>query len=199
MGELTAQAGASAELTRHDPAVASSLAPASDFSHHASGPPLAYAAPRQPQHEQAASAQHAFNSQIDMTYQHRAGSFDMSAIAQALPHGHYRSQPYGQSQQRYSPAAVPLSTGHYGAPQALGAMSGQQYYLPHHAPIPQFYQTPLSSQSPATMAPRHEMGYYPTQVVVSQPPVAATPFYYTTAASFPGQPTHFPGPAGMRQ
>lgn len=184
MAEATLPNGASAEVPRQDGGSAAPPLPGHDLNHHATEAPSAYTATNSSQYEQAPTAAPAFNSQINMTYQHSAGPFNMGQMAHALPNGHYQPQPYGQGPQRYAPAGV------YGTPPA------PHYYLPQ---MPQYYQASLAPQPPSNLAPRPDMGYYPSQVMVSQPAHSGTQYYYASTASFPGQPSHAQGPAGMGQ
>lgn len=116
--------------------------------------------------------QHAFTSQIGMAQQQRNPSFDMSAMANALPQGAYQGQPYGHPAPRYAASQPPGPSPPYGTPSAMGTMPTQQYYVPQHPQMPQFYQAMPSS-------------YYPSPVVMSHATHNGAPFYYTPGHSYP--------------
>ncbi|KAK4131988.1 hypothetical protein BT67DRAFT_426838 [Trichocladium antarcticum] len=131
------------------------------------------------------------------------GSYDFSAMANALPPQPYRPQGYGQNPQRYNTAtasmmspgtAAQVPAAQYGGGTAgMGLAQAQQYYLPHHMHMAPFYPTPLPPQPPTGLPPRPELGYYQSPVVMSQPPHPAAQFYYTPAPPFPGQVPHVQG------
>jgi hypothetical protein len=134
-----------------------------------------------------------------MTYQQRMVPFDFSAMANALPQQPYRAQGYSQSPQRYNTASMvsPGTTAQLPASQfgaaTMGPVPTQQYYLPQHMHMAQYYQTSLSPQAPTTQPSRVELGYYQSPVIMNQPPHPGTQFYYTPAAPFPGQAPHVQG------
>lgn len=158
------------------------------------------------QHEQPAGPQHAFGSQLDMAHQQRTGPFDMNAMANALPQQPYRAQPYGQNPQRYNMATMPspgtatqIPVTQFGTPNTMGPVLSQQYYVPQHPHMAQFYPTPLSPPPPTAMPSRPDLSYYPSSVVVNQSPHPGTHYYYTPAAPFPGQPPHVHGQVALGQ
>jgi hypothetical protein len=197
MGDTTTQPGAPAEFPRQDAAAIAPPPPVRVPTHSTTVYSPAFAGSYPPQHEQFTGPQYAFTSQIEMTHQQRPGSFYMSAMAHTLPQGHYQGQPYGHGPQRYTTAAPQMPTAQFGAPHTLGPMPTHQYYLSQHAHMAQFYQTPLSAQPPTTMPARHDMGYYPSPVVMNQP--SHTHFYYTPGAAFPGHPPHAQGHVSLGQ
>ncbi|KAK4155363.1 zinc finger CCCH domain-containing protein 45 [Chaetomidium leptoderma] len=206
MGDKTtrvSQPGAPAEVHRQDAAAAAAAAaapaPAYIPSYTTTEYPYALAASHPRQHEQHTGSQHDFMSQLDMTHQQRRAPFDMGSMANTLPPEHYRAQPYGHGPQRYNAAPVQMPTSQFGPPNTMGPMAAPQYYVPHHAHMAQYYQTPLSPQQPSTLPPRHDMSYYPSPMVMNQPPHAGAHFYYTPGAAFPGHPPHAQGQAALGQ
>jgi hypothetical protein len=158
--------------------------------------------------EQPAGPQHAFAYQFDMAHQQRTGSFDLSSMASALPQvpqPPFPVQPFSQSQPRYnvptmqSPGVAPISVSSFGVPSSMGPYAGQQYYVPQHVHMAQFYPAPLTSQPPAAMPPRAAMGYYPASVLPNQSPHLGTHYYYPEASPIPGQPPHVQGQIGPGQ
>lgn len=146
--------------------------------------------------EQTEPSQHAFASQVTMAHQQGSGPLDLSSLASALPQyqQHYRPpHPYGSNIQRYNAAtmAPPGTSGHihahFGAPSPMSHVPAQQYYIPQHTHAPQFYPTPLSPPQPGALAPRSDLGYYSTPVVMNQPPPPGAQYYYTPAGPFPAQ------------
>ncbi|KAK4144626.1 zinc finger CCCH domain-containing protein 45 [Dichotomopilus funicola] len=123
--------------------------------------------------------QHGFTSQLGMAQQ-RNTSFDMSAMANALPQGAYQGQSYGQPAPRYAPTHPPGLSPQYGTPSTMGAMPTQQYYVPQHQQMPQFYQT-MPSQPSSTVP----SSYYPSPVVMSHAVPNGAPFYYTPGHPYP--------------
>ena len=130
--------------------------------------------------------QHAFTSQLEIAHSQsppRAGPFDMSTMANAIPQPSYRpgpgdpGSPYGRGQQRYHPMPNPspamvaqLPTSPFAGQNAMAMMPNQhqQYYLPQHAPMPH---------------------YYPNGVVVGQQqPHPGAQYYYAQTAHFAAQP-----------
>lgn len=141
--------------------------------------------------------QHAFSSQFDMSQQPqgpgRSGPYNMSAMAGALPQTNFRPGQY-PTQQRFNASAPPQNVvgqmpAQYGAQATINPIPGQQYYMPQHAHLGQFYGTPISpSQQQANMSPRGNVGYYPNQLVLNQQQAhPQTAYYYTQAAHYPGQ------------
>jgi len=120
----------------------------------------------------------------------------MAGMANALPQAPYGAGPYGPSQSAYNPAAVPSSNmavlppvSPYGVQNPTGPTPSQQFYIPHHAQMPQYYSTtPMSPPSQGGAAPtRPDLAYYPNTMVVGQQPHAGTQFYYAQTAHVPGR------------
>jgi hypothetical protein len=214
MGDHTTQPGAPAEVLPlpfphpyEDIPAGATPASAQDTYPSDSAEPILTSTPTPGQYQkQTAGSPHALAAQPNMTQQQRTAPFDMNAMANALP----QQQPYrGQFQHghnnhdapRYSPAATMFSPGtptqnyatQFGTPGMMSALTAQQqqYYVPQHARMPQFYPAAaaMSPQPPSTLPPRTDLGYYSSPVVVSQPPHAALPlqYYYTPAVTVPGQ------------
>lgn len=206
MGDESLEPGAPAEFPGHVTLAGAFPEPVHVESGYITTAPQP-AIPSQQQHDETAEPQRAFASQLDMTYQphqqSRMGSYDFSAMANALPPQPYRPQGYGQNPQRYNTAtasmmspgtAAQIPAAQYGAGTAgMGPVQAQQYYLPHHMHMATFYSTPLPPQPPTGLPPRPELGYYQSPVVMSQPPHPAAQFYYTPAPPFPGQVPHVQG------
>lgn len=124
----------------------------------------------------------------------RGGSFDMSAMANAVPQTPYRPGPYGQGQHRYNAIAVPSPVSPFATQAAITPVPGQQYYLPPHGHghVAHFYPTPLSPQSQTSIPPRPDLGYY-QNAAPNQPPHPASQYYYPQATHFAGQTPQLPG------
>jgi hypothetical protein len=202
MGDIPLQPGAPTDFSRQNASGVPGLGPGSTSQHsypqtqitqdYSAGYP-----PMLQQQQYGAGPQHAFSSQLDMAQAQgtgRPGPYNMSALGNALPQGSFRPGQYGQSQQRYGGnAASPTMAGQTQMPQyaaaqgPMGNMPNQQFYMPQHAQMPQYYGTPVSpTQAPTNVASRGNMGYYPN-VVMGQQPNAAAPYYYGQAAQYPGQ------------
>ncbi|KAK4239444.1 zinc finger CCCH domain-containing protein 45 [Achaetomium macrosporum] len=205
MGDHTTQPGAPAEVLPH---LQDAPAGATPVSLQYPNPSASAGPPAQGHQEQPAGSQHAFAAQLDMTHQQRTAPFDMSAMTNALPQQPYRAHFHGHNHDapRYSTATM-LSPGtptqmhaaQFGAPSLVGTVTAQQYYVPQHARMAQFYPAPMSPQQPSSLPPRTDLGYYPSPVVVNQPPHAALQFYYTPAATVQGQTIHAQGHLALGQ
>ena len=180
MGDQATQTGAPVEVPQQD---ASDAAP--PISQH-SGPGYltgelspASAVPYAIYPEQPTSSRHAFASQLDMAYQQqRNAPFDMSAMANALPPGPYRAQPYSPGHQM-----LPAS---FGTPTTMSPMAAPQYYIPQQAHPGQFYTTAVPPQPPSALPPVPDLGYYQSPVIMSQQLHTGPQYYYPP-------PTHYPG------
>ncbi|KAK4040505.1 zinc finger CCCH domain-containing protein 45 [Parachaetomium inaequale] len=192
MGDQASQPSAPAEPPRQDAAAVALPASGHIPSHTATEYPSSIAVSHL-QH------QHTFTSQLGTIHQQVMAPFDMSAMANTLPQGHYRTQHYGHQPPRYTAAPTQLPAAQYVAPNGMGAMPAQPYYVPQHAPMGHFYQTPMSPQSPSTITPRHDLGYYTSPVAVPQAPHAGAPFYYTPGAAFNGHIPHAQGQVALGQ
>jgi hypothetical protein len=198
MGDETAQAGVSGEVSRQDSAVPTVSTPVPHSpSHIATEYPSDLSAPRRQQHEQPANPQHAFMPQLMMAHQQRTATFDMSAMANSLPPGPYRAPSYGHGSQRYNTAMAHMPPPHFGLPSTVGDMPAQGYYLPQHAHMAQLYQAPLPPQPPHAMTSRPDLGYYASPVVMNQAPHGGAHFYYTPTAAFQGHVPHAHGHAAL--
>ncbi|KAK9776885.1 putative YT521-B-like domain-containing protein [Seiridium cardinale] len=150
-------------------------------------------------------AQHAFTSQFDMTQPQAngrgasQGPYNMGAMANALPQPAFRPGVNHVSQTRYntdgsSPGVLPQMAP-YAGQSNMNHLAGQQYYMPQHAHMPTYYNTQLPpSQQQANMSPRHSMGFYPNQHMMShaQQPLPAG-YYYPHPNHYPNHNTHMPG------
>ncbi|KAK3310316.1 YT521-B-like domain-containing protein [Chaetomium strumarium] len=200
MGDHTTHSGAPAEVLPHPQDAPAGATPAS--AQYPYPYPSASVGPTYQRHqEQPAGSQHAFMSQLDMTQQQRTAPFDMNAMANALPQQQqpYRAQYHGLSHDapRYSPATTMgmFSPGtpaqnyaaQFGAAGMMSTVTAQQYYVPQHAArMAQFYPTAMSPQPPSALPPRTDLGYYPSPLVLNQPPHAALQYYYTPAVPAQG-------------
>lgn len=208
MGDEPLQSGASAEPSRKDalagkPSETSRAEPGRAAANHSSSAPPSQSHRR---HSQIAGSPRAPQPQLEMTHQPRPPPFDMSAMANALPQQPYPPQSYGHGPPRYNAAAMmspevvpPMPSAHFGAPPTVGPVPAQQYHVPHHAHMSQYYPTPLSPQPLAALPPRADLAYYPSPFLVNQPPPPGAHYYYAPGATFPAHAHHMQGhfPAGQ--
>ena len=149
-----------------------------------------YATTVQAAQHQYPDSQQAFSSQLEMTHPQataRQGPYNLAAMGNALPQAVYRSNQYEQGQQRYSQPAAP--SGVSMAPQVAQYGPNQQYYISHHAPVPQYYPASMSpSQVQNGLPPRANMAYYPNTMVMGQQPAPNTQYYYAQHGQYAGQP-----------
>ena len=157
--------------------------------------------------QQYGNPQHAFSSQFDMAQpqgQSRGGPYNMNAMMNALPQANYRSTQYNAASRPFN-AAVPStnvgqmpSVAQYAGQAAMAPMSNQQFYLPQHTHMAQYYAPPISpSQQQANMPTRAGLSYYPGQVMMNNQqahPSAATAYYYAQPTQFPPQAQNMQGP-----
>ncbi|KAI2635366.1 hypothetical protein GGS21DRAFT_77888 [Xylaria nigripes] len=126
-----------------------------------------------------------FSNQLDNTLAPvpgRQGPYDMSAMTNALPQSGYRPG-YGSGQhQRYSPAGPNMMPQQQHMPQ----LANQHFYIPQHQPMPSFYNIQMSTNAQLQQqhqfgfsSPRTGMnvGYYPTSMIMNQPPASVTGYY----------------------
>ncbi|KAK8050482.1 hypothetical protein PG994_012212 [Apiospora phragmitis] len=158
----------------------------------------------QPQ-QQFDPSHNAFSAQLDMTQPQvngRAGPYNMGAMANALPQTSYRPTYTQGAQPRYNTGGPPPGIAHsmpqmaqYGGHTAVNPMMGQQYYMPPHPQVQQFYGHQLApSQQAANMSPRHNMAYYPNQIMMN-PAQQQLPggYYYGQPGTYAGQNQAVPG------
>lgn len=132
-------------------------------------------------------SQNAFSAQFDMTQSQGVsrgtaqGSYNMSAMANALPQPAFRPAAYNGGQARYNDgtSSGPQSNPYVGQSH-MNHLAGQQYYMAHNAPMPTYYNTQLPhSQQQTNMAPRHNMNFYPNQGMLNHAQQQlATGYYY---------------------
>ncbi|TGJ81050.1 hypothetical protein E0Z10_g7719 [Xylaria hypoxylon] len=102
-----------------------------------------------------------FSSQLDIPLAQGSslqGPYDMNAMANALPPSGYR-QGYGggQQHQRYTPAGpnmIPQMVHFPGQPHMM-QLANQQYYLPQHQQIQQYFS---AQASPSSQHQQHQLG-----------------------------------------
>ncbi|KAI8725002.1 YTH domain-containing protein [Fusarium sp. LHS14.1] len=176
-----------------DPGISTSPPPSHDESRafHEHDPSF------QPQ-QYPITSQHAFTAQFDMSQPptgHRPGPYNMGPMGNALPPVNYRpgQYPHG-TQQRYNPTSsppmmqqMPQFSGHPSMPVAA-----QGYYL-QQPQMAQYYGSQMPQAQPgSTMAPRQNITYYPSQMIMSPQQSA---YYYAPAPQY--QPAAHPVPNGM--
>lgn len=194
MGDNAPQPGAPAEFSHDAPAAASPASLHTGSGCHNDGGPSSSSPGPQPQYqsnEQPTIPPPAFASQLEMAYQQRRTPFDMNAMANALPQGPYRPQPYNHGPQ--------MPGAQFATPTTMGPMAMPQYYVPQHTHIGQFYPTPLAPQPPSTLPPRSELGYYQSPVMMNQQIHAPQQYYYTPSGQFPAQNHHIQGQVALGQ
>lgn len=128
----------------------------------------------------------AFTNQFDMTHAQapgRQGSFNMTAMGNALPQHIYRpGYSPGQHQQRHGTGAmahgVVQPMAHYG-------LAAQHYYIPQHQQMPPYYNTHLSTQQQHQQTNPRQNEFYPNPVMMNQPhgPMPAN-YYYPSAHAY---------------
>jgi len=161
--------------------------------------------PQQFTQQYGGAQQHAFASQFDTTQPlgpGRPGPYNMNAMMNALPQAHYGRGQYAVGNQRYSSGGTPLNSAGQMQPTtqfplaqaAAGGFPNQQFYLPQHTHMQQYYSSPVpASQQHGNMSPRTAISYYSGQMAVNNqqgPPQAV--YYYPQATHFHGQPHGMP-------
>ena len=144
--------------------------------------------------------QHAFASQFDATQpmgSGRPGPYNMAAMVNALPQAHYGRGQFNAGNQRYNPGGAPANpTGQmqHGSQYApgqvpLGGLPNQQYYLPQHGHVQQYYGATMApSQQPGNLSPRTAMNFYSGQMAMNnQQGHPQAGYYYSQGGHFPGQ------------
>lgn len=142
-------------------------------------------------------ADHAFQSQLDMSQPQigaRAGPYNMSSMANALPQQNaYRPNSYGSSPQRYGHAgpstSVPMqnhANTSFAGPHLPNHIPSQQYYLQQNQMSPYYGSgMPPHPQQGPSVSPRGAFPYYPEQVLMgNQQSHAPAAFYYAHAGGF---------------
>ncbi|KAK8088130.1 hypothetical protein PG997_003091 [Apiospora hydei] len=147
----------------------------------------------------------AFSAQFDMTHPQvngRLGPYNMGAMANALPQTNYRPTYTQGAQPRYNTGGPPPGVAHsmpqmaqYGGHTAVNPIVGQQYYMPHHPQVQQFYGHQLApSQQATNMSPRHNLAYYPNQVMMNPAQQQLSGgYYYGQPGTYAGQNQAIPG------
>ncbi|KAI0910751.1 hypothetical protein F4823DRAFT_623992 [Ustulina deusta] len=140
-----------------------------------------------------------FSSQLEIPLAQgssRQGPYDMSAIANALPQSGFRpGYSSGQQHQRYTPAGpniIPQMV-HFPSQSHMSQLANQQYYLPQHQQIQQYFNAQVSPN--AQHHQQHQLGslrgsigigYY-TNIMTSQSQVPVPGYYYPPSNQFPVQ------------
>lgn len=120
-----------------------------------------------------------------------AGPYNMSGMASALPQGSYRQ--YAPGQQRFSNATSsptlsgPGSMPSFGTQADMTAISQQQYYMPQHAQISQYYSSALASAQQNTATSRSGSTFYPTSMSMGQQAHPSAQFYYSQVTPYATQ------------
>ncbi|KAI0136410.1 YT521-B-like domain-containing protein [Xylariales sp. AK1849] len=156
----------------HGSAPSGSLA---SFAQGSSANPVVF----QPQYQsQFDPSQNAFSAQFDMTQPQDngrggpQGPYNMTAMANALPPNGYRPGFNNNGQHRYnaggpSPGVVQHMAA-YAGQSNMNPLAGQQYYMAQHTQIPPYYNNHLQASQPqAGLSSRHNMSYYPNQVMMN--------------------------------
>lgn len=187
-----------------------------DSSYHASGIDEGHAAPfqgpggntsgfRSSYEQHPDPSQNAFSAQFDMTQPQGAGpgpiqgSYNMSAMANALPQPTFRPGANNVGQVRYnsngSPSGMMPPVAQYPGQSNMNHMATQQYYMAQHAPMPNYYNAQMPpAQQQAGLPPRHNMGYYPNQAMMNQTQQPMpTGYYYPHPGQYQGHNTTMPG------
>jgi hypothetical protein len=134
-------------------------------------------------------SQNAFSAQFDMTHQQDTGRgalggpYNMSAMANALPQPTFRPGMNSAGPARYntemsSPNGPPVAQ--YPGPSNMGHLAGQQFYMAQHAHMSPYYNAQLpAAQQQTGLSPRHNMGFYPSQAMMShtQQPLPSGYYY----------------------
>ncbi|KAI3319988.1 hypothetical protein HD806DRAFT_242856 [Xylariaceae sp. AK1471] len=149
-----------------------------------------------------------FSGQLDMPGSGRQGPYDMSAIGNALPQSGYRpGYGAGQQHQRYTPPGpnmMPQMVQFSGQPH-MSQLANQQYYLPQHQQIPQYYNaqmSPTAQQHQAGLSqPRAgmNMGFYPSSVMMNQSQASVPGYYYPPSNQFSAQNPSVPNHSAQSQ
>ncbi|KAI0429292.1 YT521-B-like domain-containing protein [Xylaria sp. FL1042] len=146
-----------------------------------------------------------FSSQLELPLAQgssRQGPYDMSAMANALPHSGYRpgyssGQPQQQQHQhqRYAPAGpniIPQMV-HYPGQPHMSQLTSQQYYLPQHQQIQPYFNAQMSPNAQqqqqyqlGSLRGSMGIGYY-TNVMTNQSQVPVPGYYYPPSNQFSGQ------------
>ncbi|KAI0381971.1 hypothetical protein F5Y04DRAFT_54682 [Hypomontagnella monticulosa] len=145
----------------------------------------------------------AYPNQLDMSHSQgpaRQGSYNMAAMANALPQAGYRpGYNPGQLPQRFNTA--PSSSmippipqiAQFAGPPNMAQLGGQPYYVAQHPQMSPYYNAHLppsqqqhQAQQQPSISPRHSMSYYSNPVMVnqSQHPLPAA-YYYPTSNQYP--------------
>lgn len=187
-----------------------------DSSYHASGIDEGHAAPfqgpggntsgfRSSYEQHPDPSQNAFSAQFDMTQPQGTGpgpiqgSYNMSAMANALPQPTFRPGANNVGQVRYnsngSPSGMMPPVAQYPGQSNMNHMATQQYYMAQHAPMPNYYNAQMPpAQQQAGLPPRHNMGYYPNQAMMNQTQQPMpTGYYYPHPGQYQGHNTTMPG------
>lgn len=143
----------------------------------------------QPQHQPHFDPTHnAFSAQFDMTQPQSTSrgpqaSYNMSAMASALPQPAFRPALNNSGQARYGvdgTSGVGSQMGPYVGQSHMNHVAGQQYYMAQNAHMPAYYSPQMPhSQQHTNLSPRHNMNFYPNQAMMNhaQQPMAAGYYY----------------------
>ncbi|KAI1277057.1 YT521-B-like domain-containing protein [Xylaria sp. FL0933] len=145
-----------------------------------------------------------FSSQLELPLaqgSNRQGPYDMTAMANALPHSGYRpGYSSGQQHQRYTPAGpniIPQMI-HYPGQTHMSQLANQQYYLPQPQQIQPYFSAQMSPNTqqqqqhqPGSLRGGMGMGYY-TNIMPNQSQVPVPGYYYPTPNQYPGQNSSIP-------
>ncbi|KAH8201664.1 hypothetical protein TruAng_004185 [Truncatella angustata] len=140
--------------------------------------------------------QNAFTAQFDMTQAQGTGRgasqgpYNMSAMANALPQPAYRPGSNHTGQVRYnadgsSPGVTPQMA-QYAGQTNMNHLAGQSYYVAQHAHMSPYYAQLPPAQQQGNLAQRHNMNFYPNQVMMNHAQQSAPAGYY-----YP-PPNHYP-------
>ncbi|KAI1083070.1 hypothetical protein F5B20DRAFT_444865 [Whalleya microplaca] len=149
-----------------------------------------------------APSPNAFTNQLDMSHaqgSNRQGSYNMTAMANALPQPGYRpSYSHGQQPQRFNTGPSPgvmqpiPQMAHFAGQPGMSQLGAQQYYVPQHPQMSSYYSAQMSSspqqhQAPqqAGLSPRHSLSFYPNPVMMSQSQHPIPAYYYPSSNQFP--------------
>ncbi|ETS86506.1 hypothetical protein PFICI_00334 [Pestalotiopsis fici W106-1] len=158
-----------------------------------------------PYEQQIDPSQNAFSAQFNMTQQQGTGrgpaqgSYNMSAMANALPHPTFRNNSNNAGQTRYnhngsSSGAMP-PVAQYPGQSGMNPMAAQQYYMAQQASMPSYYNAQLPpAQQQAGIPRQHTMGYYTNQPMMNQAhqPIPAG-YYYPHPSQYPNHNATMPG------
>lgn len=167
----------------------------------------------QQQQQQFDLSHNAFSTLFDMTQPQlqgpgRPSPYNMGAMANALPQTGYRPGYITSGQHRFNPGVQSAGMvqqmppmAQYPAQSGMNPLGGQQYYMPQHPHMQSYYNAQLSpSQQQASMSPRHNMSYYPNQVMMNHAQQAIQGgYYYPQPNQFTGQSTGIPGQTQIMQ